>query len=307
MSVFSVAEQEVIFTGAEDNCLVATAYVPKGGKSKFAPVLLMHGGGQTRYSWVATAHQLAERGRVAIAVDARGHGKSDWVKSGHYTFDHYRDDLVCLCEQVTARWGNGIQGPVLIGASMGGIAGMMAQEKGDPHDWGYPLFSTLIFVDVTPSLTMTGVDKILGFMAANMRDGFESVEAAADVIAQYLPNRSRPKSLTGLSKNLRQRDDSRWYWHWDPLFIDGAYNISTGRNDREDELKNAVKQITVPTMLVRGAKSELVTQKAVEEFLQMVPHAKFNDINEAGHMVAGDKNDAFAQAAISFLDEVLSR
>ena len=305
MSAVLINEQELNFNGAEGNRLAATAYVPKDNTAGHTPVLLMHGGGQTRYSWAATAKQIAERGRVAIAVDARGHGESEWVESGNYSFEHYREDLVHLCDQTVELWGNGKQGPALIGASMGGISGMLAQEQGDVYGWGYPLFSALVFVDITPRMTSSGVDKILGFMAANMRDGFESVEAAADVIAMYLPNRSRPKSLNGLSKNLRQRDDGRWYWHWDPRFIDGDNNISSGRADRVEDLMNAVRKIEVPTLLVRGAKSELVTKEAVDEFLEMVPHAKFQDINEAGHMVAGDKNDVFAQSAISFLDEVL--
>jgi pimeloyl-ACP methyl ester carboxylesterase len=304
--VSSIKENELSFVGAEGNQLAATAYVPSSGSGDLAPVLLMHGGGQTRYSWDATARQIAERGRVAVAVDARGHGESSWVESGNYTFEHYRSDLVHLCDQVSELWGNGKQGPALIGASMGGISGMLAQAKGDVYDWGFPLFSALVFVDITPRMTTSGVDKILGFMAANMRDGFENVEAAADVIATYLPNRSRPKSLSGLSKNLRQRDDGRWYWHWDPNFIDGEHNITTGRADRIEDLMNAVRKISVPTLLVRGAKSELVTKEAVDEFLELVPHAKFHDINEAGHMVAGDKNDVFAEAAISFLDEVLN-
>ena len=305
MNGSSIIERELIFVGAEGNRLAATSYMLENRNEEFSPVLLMHGGGQTRHSWAATAKLIAQTGRrVAITVDARGHGESDWVDTGHYTFDHYRADLIQLCEQINDKWGNGRESPALIGASMGGISGMLAQDVGDPLGWGFPLFSALVFVDVTPRMAASGVDKILGFMAANMRDGFESVEAAADVIAMYLPNRSRPKSLSGLSKNLRQREDGRWYWHWDPRFIDGEHNISTGRINRADELIDVVRKISVPTLLVRGAKSELVTKEAVDEFLQLVPHAEFKDINEAGHMVVGDKNDIFAQAAMDFLDSV---
>ena len=121
------------------------------------------------------------------------------------------------------------------------------------------------------------------------------------MIATYLPDRPRPKSLSGLRKNLRKCDDGRYFWHWDPAFIGGPLSIDTGRSEREGMLSDGCRKISVPTLLLRGGKSELVTKEAVDEFLQLVPHARYKDISEAGHMVAGDKNDAFAQAVVDFL------
>jgi pimeloyl-ACP methyl ester carboxylesterase len=57
----------------------------------------------------------------------------------------------------------------------------------------------------------------------------------------------------------------------------------------------------MPTMLVRGRLSDLVTQDEVDEFLKMVPHARYVDVKDAAHMIAGDKNDVFTDAVAEFL------
>ena len=176
----------------------------------------------------------------------------------------------------------------------------MAQAEAAPSE--PPLFSAIVLVDITPRMQSSGVNRILGFMSKDMRRGFGDINEAADTIAAYLPGRARPRSLDGLSKNLRQRDDGRWYWHWDPAFVDGPHNIMTGSDSRIDVLLAAVRKISVPALLVRGGKSELVPQEDADEFLALVPHAKYVDVTDAGHMVAGDRNDIFAAAVIEFLE-----
>ena len=280
------------FSGAHQNRLVATVYTPDL-ESKNPPALFMHGGGQTRHSWDAAAAQLAHLGVTSISVDARGHGDSDWVPDQHYSFHDYRDDMIALVEQVTDQFG---RPPILIGASMGGLSGMLTVQKA-----GSSVFSAMIFVDITPTLEKSGVEKIQGFMAQNMAKGFANTEEAANAIAAYLPDRARPKNLDGLRKNLRRRDDGRLYWHWDPGFLKGPRTIDTDRDLLAPLLLEGCREISVPTLLVRGGKSELVTEHAAQEFLQLVPHARFVDVSEAGHMVAGDKNDIFAKAVIDFL------
>lgn len=292
------------FVGSEGNRLTTTVY--RGPQSRLnqermvPPILFMHGGGQTRHSWDGAARQLAGLGYTAVAADARGHGDSEWVGSKNYNFEHYSLDLRHLAEQVDESFGNGNHPCILVGASMGGVSAMLAQVHGGAQE-GTNLFSAIILVDITPRMAGSGVERILGFMSQDMRKGFSDPAEAADAIAAYLPGRKRPKSLDGLRKNLRQRDDGRWYWHWDPAFIDGENNITSGRENRIEELYAAVKKISVPTLLIRGSKSELVTQEAADEFLELVPHAKYVDVTDAGHMVAGDKNDVFADAVMEFL------
>jgi len=63
----------------------------------------------------------------------------------------------------------------------------------------------------------------------------------------------------------------------------------------------AASQLELPVLLVRGQQSEIVSREAVDEFLELVPHAQFQDIADAAHMVAGDSNDIFARTVLDFI------
>ncbi|MEL6505387.1 MAG: alpha/beta hydrolase [Pseudomonadota bacterium] len=287
------------FTGVEGNVLAASCYTPQVAGKK-PPVVLMHGGGQTRHSWKGGAERLAEQGYLAFTVDARGHGDSAWLKSAQYRFQDYGQDLGAVLAQLREQTG---QKPVVIGASLGGLSALYAHQQALEKGWDIP-FCALVLVDIVPNMASSGVDRIMGFMADKMSEGFARVEDAADAIAAYLPGRARPKSLDGLSKNLRQREDGRYYWHWDPAFVNGPHNIMTNAEQGYGQLDRAAARIKVPVLLIRGGKSELVTVEAADAFLQTVPHARMADVSEAGHMVAGDKNDVFVDAVSRFLQEV---
>ena len=127
------------------------------------------------------------------------------------------------------------------------------------------------------------------------------LEEAADAVSGYLPHRERPKDVSGLKKNLRLKDDGRYYWHWDPLFLTDRTGMGEVREERFIQLENSAKRITVPTLLVQGALSDILTDKEKDEFLNTVSHARFAEIQQATHMVVGDKNDIFAEAIVDFL------
>jgi pimeloyl-ACP methyl ester carboxylesterase len=253
------------------------------------PVLLLHGGGQTRHAWDETALVLAEAGRRAIAMDARGHGDSEWAPDGDYSLDAFADDIRILARSLSAR-------PAIVGASLGGLSAMLAEAES-----GGGVASALVLVDVAPRMEPEGVAKIVGFMRARP-DGFATLEEAADAIATYLPNRPRPADLSGLAKNLRTSADGRLRWHWDPAFLGGRPPQSSKAN----RLTDAARALRIPTLLVRGRRSDLLSERGVEEFLDLVPGARFADVADAGHMVAGDRNDAFTAAILPFLTEVAS-
>jgi pimeloyl-ACP methyl ester carboxylesterase len=191
------------------------------------------------------------------------------------------------------------QRPALVGASLGGLASLVAVGQSEDQ-----LASALVLVDVTPTVEMEGADRIRGFMLEGL-DGFETLEEAADVIAAFIPNRPRPRDLSGLRKNLRQRD-GRWHWHWDPNFVRarGGIDGQEGLVDH-DRLAAAAARITIPTLLVRGRMSDIVSEEGVRELRELVPHAEVVDVAEAGHMVAGDRNDAFNDAVIDFIERAV--
>jgi pimeloyl-ACP methyl ester carboxylesterase len=153
---------------------------------------------------------------------------------------------------------------------------------------------------------VSGADRILTFMRTNMEQGFASLDEVADAVHAYNPHRPRPTDLSGLRKNVRQRADGRWYWHWDPAFmsIRPVDDESRTRAHRAEFLDDAARSLTVPTLLVRGRQSDLLSEEGAQQFLRTVPHAEYADVGGAGHMVAGDRNDAFNDAVVSFLDRV---
>jgi pimeloyl-ACP methyl ester carboxylesterase len=275
------------FVGAHGNRLIADVFGERG-----APVLLLHGGGQTRHAWRRTAERLAQEGWTAYALDQRGHGDAAWVTDGAYDFTDFAADAATVAGVLYEQ--HGVR-PVAIGASLGGIAALLAQGQNDDT------FAALVLVDITPRVEADGVARVHGFMRAHAHDGFASVAEAAAVVAAYLPHRPRPRSTDGLRKNLRQRADGRWYWHWDPQFLDGPRTVSNHRLGLESDLKVAAQSLTIPTLLVRGGLSELVSDAHAREFLALVPHAAYADVAGAGHMVAGDRNDHFSTAIVAFL------
>jgi pimeloyl-ACP methyl ester carboxylesterase len=260
------------------------------------PVLLLHGGGQTRHAWGTTAEVLAERGWHVISLDLRGHGDSQWDDDGDYTLDAFADDVRRVAATLD-------RPPVLVGASLGGITSLIAQSEADPPG---SLAAAVVLVDVAPRIEPAGVSRIAEFMLAHL-DGFADLDEVADAVAAYNPHRPRPTDLSGLRKNVRQRDDGRFYWHWDPRFL-------TGRLGSQDEtrsamlsstrLADAARALDVPVLLVRGRVSDLLSEEGAQELLELVPHARYVNVAGAGHMVAGDRNDLFNDAVVEFLDEL---
>ncbi len=254
-------------------------------------VVLVHGGGQTRHSWGGTATALARQGWYAVAYDQRGHGTSDRALDQDYSNQAFATDCIDACAALHDPSG---RPPVLVGASLGGLSGLLAEGSLAPGTT-----SALVLVDITPRMERAGVDRIVGFMLDRVETGFADLDEAADAIAAYQPHRPRPTDLTGLSKNLRKDPDGRWRWHWDPDMFLGPTPLGT--NARANQFDDAARHLTVPTLLVRGRMSDLVSEETARHFLELCPDAAYVDVSGAGHMVAGDRNDVFSDAVARFL------
>jgi len=256
------------------------------GSPDAPPLLLLHGGGQTRHSWSGTATRLARDGWRAISLDLRGHGESDWSPAGAYDLEDFVRDLVAAARALPRR-------PVVVGASLGGMAALCAEGESQTD-----LLAAVVLVDVTPRLEPGGVLRILSFMT-DRPEGFASLEEAADAVAAYREHRERPSDLAGLAKNLRLGEDGRYRWHWDPKFL--SRDRRQGNTLTPERLLDAARGLRVPTLLVRGKLSDVVSLEGAAEFREAAPHARFVDVSGAGHMVAGDRNDRFTDAVIEFL------
>ena len=261
-------------------------------------MILAHGGGQTRHSWAMAGARLAEQGWLTVSLDLRGHGESDWPADGDYQMERFAEDLAAVAGALPAISPRAFQGrPALIGASLGGMSGLMVEAAVAPGT-----FSSLTLVDIIPQSDPAGVAKIMGFMAANLEGGFESLEAAANSIAAYLPHRARPADTSGLAKNLRLDPDGRWRWRWDPRFVSGMGGERT--RSTPFDLPARCRELDLPIHLIRGRLSELVSLDAALAFVADLRNGHFTDVADAGHMVAGDRNDVFFEAVAGFLDRL---
>jgi pimeloyl-ACP methyl ester carboxylesterase len=256
------------------------------------PVVLLHGGGQTRHAWGDTARALALEGWCALAVDLRGHGDSSWSEAGDYRLDTFANDLRKLLGTLG-------RPAALVGASLGGMSALLAAGE-EPR----ARISAIVLVDIAPRIESAGAQRIVSFMLARP-EGFANLDEAAEAIAAYQPHRTRPRDTRGLEKNLRQGPDGRWRWHWDPRFLSGVG--SPGSVDTATRLDAAARTLTAPTLLVRGRLSDLLSEEGARHFLALVPHARYADVSDAGHMVAGDRNDLFTRAVLEFLSALHDR
>ena len=251
-------------------------------------VLLQHGGGQTRHAWKNAGVDLGAAGYHAVAFDARGHGDSAWADDGNYAQDAMVDDLVCVIEAL------GNRRPVLVGASMGGGTSLTAvgEDRVDA--------TALVLVDIAHRIEPDGVKKIRAFMGQKP-DGFDSLEEVAEAISNYQPHRKRKRNLDGLAKNVRLAANGKYRWHWDPKFHSGIRDVGK----RQERMEACARNLSLPTLLVRGGLSDVLSEAGAREFLELCPRAEYVNVTDASHMVAGDRNDIFSGAVISFLSRVV--
>ena len=260
-----------------------------------SPTLLFANGfGQTRGAWSGAAAALAEAGCRCVTFDSRGHGESDRVSGGAdsgggYHMDQFADDLLRLAAAQP-------QPPILVGASMGGLLGIVIAGEMRPLP-----FRALVLVDITPRWETAGVERILAFMQAHP-DGFADYAEASEQIAGYLPQRRERKSEEQLRPLLREGSDGRLRWHWDPALLAGSLVQESERY--QPRLQAAAAKIDIPVLLLSGARSDVVSRTTVDEFLQLVPHAQHVELSHATHMVAGDANDAFTREVVRFVQSL---
>ncbi|MBV9091336.1 MAG: alpha/beta hydrolase [Mycobacteriaceae bacterium] len=287
MITLSSASRTVEFSGVDDVALVADEWNRGAASAEGrATILMLHGGGQNRFSWKNTGQVLADQGFHVVALDSRGHGDSDRAPEANYSLEALCGDVMNVLDTID-------RPVVLIGASLGGLTGLLVADQAGPDR-----VTKLVLVDVVPRFERSGGARIRDFMFNHVH-GFESLEEAADAIAAYLPHRKGRRNPDGLKKNLRLRD-GRWYWHWDPAFL--TIPDQQDPFDFVDDLEQAAVNLTIPILLIRGKLSDVVSMKGVRDFLDKVPHAKFVELSDAGHTAAGDDNDAFSDAVVQFVN-----
>jgi pimeloyl-ACP methyl ester carboxylesterase len=262
--------------------LVADDYGDPGDPA----VIMLHGGGQSRSAWRAAARQLAGQGYHCLALDMRGHGESDWAPDGDYAFARYAADLAAVIRALG-------RPAILVGASHGGLSAIVAAAA-------YPgLVRALALADVTPWLDEDHADGLRRTIRSAAK-GFANVDEAAAMV-DALRGTAPRGSNEGLRAHMREGEDGRLYWRWDPRFIEDRFVRHGGDSGM---LAARARALAIPVLLMHAEHSNVVDQYQVDAFRAALPSLRVARIAGIGHMVGGDDNIAYLPALIAFLDEL---
>lgn len=268
--------------GAAGNRIFGEAFDADGPVA----IVLVHGGGQTRHTWRRVARTLQAQGLPCLSFDQRGHGDSDWIDSGDYQLDSFRDDAQIVLEA----WN---RPSVLIGTSLGGLVSLMVAGAASP------LVRGLVLVDTAPQLNPAEIDWLVDFLGAEADKGFASPAEAVAHVQRFFPDLA--VSAESIAKGLRRGADGRWHRHWDVRVVIGPMNSIA--LPHEQRLHDIAARIRVPVALVRAGASHLVSDAAVARLRSCVPQLEVYELPGAHHLF----NSAESLQIMALLDDFLKR
>ena len=248
------------------------------------PLVLLHGVGQTCHTWDLFAAAMSPHFHV-MAFDQRGHGDTDWAADKDYS----RRSMVKDVEAFTTALG--LDHFFLTGMSMGG-ANSLSFTANNPGR-----VEALVVVDVGPRVENKGVQNIRNFMK-DFRE-FDSLDEAAAVIHKFNPR--RPLEIIRkytVVYNLKQLPSGKWTWKYDTYFSEGHSRIDV--KQMQQELSQEVKKIACPTLLVKGAESDVLSLDGARLLQTAIPGSEFALVAGAGHSVMGDNPPGFEAAVREF-------
>jgi pimeloyl-ACP methyl ester carboxylesterase len=257
------------------------------GDADAAPLVLLHGGGQSAHTWDAFCLAVGERFRC-IALDQRGHGDSQWSDLGEYTFDDHARDIATFVDALALRR------PIVVGMSMGGVNGIAYAASHPDRLRG------LVCVDIGPEAQFEPVDRLMRGLSGYRV--FASPEDAAARLARLGARRDPALLRNTLALNLRRQDDGTWTWKYDPRTLVGltAKDIMDARRP----LWGVLERITCPVLVARGADSEIFSEDDAQRFAAALPKGRWLAIPRARHSVQTDNPSGLASAVSAFADSL---
>jgi pimeloyl-ACP methyl ester carboxylesterase len=259
------------------------------------PLLFLHGFGNEAHIWDDFAPGVAPF-YATLALDHRGHGDSAWDPERRY--EH--DAMVADVEAVTAALG--ISRLVVIGHSLGGrIATLFAGRHPER-------MAGLVLVDIGPEVDARGRMRIRQDVEANVAPVFGSVDEYARALSLAYPV-ARGNVLQRMARHgLSRRDDGRFELKMDPALRGGfgAPESSADADAREKEtaaaLWDALARIPCPTLVVRGAASDILSPEVADRMVEEVlPNGRLAVVGRAGHSVMTDNPEGFRDAVADFV------
>ena len=260
------------------------------GTAGLPPVVFLHGGGLNAHTWDLVCLAL-RRARHCVALDQRGHGESEWSPQMDYSTESQVGDLDAFVEAL------GLERFVLVGMSLGGVNALAWAGRNSPRLAG------LVLVDVGPEIRTDGVRKIAAFTSENAP--LDSVDQFVEKALAFNPRRNRDLLRRSLLHNLRRMPDGRWMWKYDQRHRGKVDPGAQAR--RRDLLWSAVDGVECPTLVVRGAQSDVFHDEDAERLAGRLRDGRWVRVEGAGHTVQGDNPAGLLVPLSAFLDEVAPR
>jgi len=258
-------------------------YLDWGGSGY--PILFLHGGGLTAHTWDVMSVMLRDRFHC-IALDQRGHGDSEWSPVVDYGVETQVKDVEGFIAALK------LDRPVLVGQSMGGLNSIAYASR---HS---DLVKALVVVDVGPEINPAGTQAIREYASTPEQP---SPEAFLERAVKFNPLRDPAVLKRSLYYNLRELPNGNWSLKHDQRRASEEANRRSAA--QRDRLAGEVVKIACPTLIVRGAKSAVLTDDAADRFARSLPKARWVKIENAGHNVQGDNPAALLGAMLPFLRE----
>ena len=259
-------------------------YLDWGGDGH--PIVFLHGGGLNAHTWDIVGVMLRDRYRC-IALDQRGHGDSEWSPANDYGVDTQVQDVEGFIEALK------LQNPVLVGQSMGGLNSMAYAVRHSARLKG------LVVVDVGPEIEAAGTQRIREFAST---PELGSLEEFLERAIKFNPLRDRAVLRRSLFYNLRQLPSGKFALKHDQRRAsEDVSRISAAQRER---LNSEVTKISCPTLIVRGALSDVLSDRGAENFARALPRARWVKVEKAGHNVQGDNPGGLLEALNPFFKEI---
>ena len=245
------------------------AYVEWGDADNPEVVICVHGLTRCARDFDNLARALAGRYRV-ICPDVAGRGDSDWLADPMlYQIPQYVSDMVTLIARLD------VEQVHWVGTSMGGLIGMaLAAQKDAP-------VAKLVLNDAGPVVAKTALERIGQYLGR--APNFPSVQAAEQLIravsAPFGPHADAEwRFLTEVV--LRKNADGSWRLHYDPKI---AEPYRKNMPEKDLEMWDLWDALRCPTLVVRGAQSDLLSKATAEAMTQRGPKAKVVELPGIGH------------------------
>lgn len=251
-------------------------------------ILMVHGFGVSGHMFDEFADRAQSRFHL-IALDQRGHGDSDWATDGDYSREAFVNDIEGFREAL------GLETFILMGHSMGGLNAVSYAIKHPER------VNALVLVDVGPEAAKEGVDNIVRFTRGPDELDFDEF---VDMAHRFNPRRSMENIRERMRHRLKPTESGKWTWKFDSRFRSDRDSLRVGSEMSNDDTWALFRSVPVPTLIVRGAESDVLGQEVAERAANEMQRAELVVVPDAGHSVPGDNPDDFAAVTLRFIDDL---